>query len=528
MIAKFLRYYHTLKPLKFVQIKYRAFYIIRNRYRKLINFKRSWKTDFPTPQVLNFEESIPSYARYQAGSTFIFLNQKKEFINQIDWNFSGFGKLWTYNLTYFEYLNQEDISVDSGLKLIHDFIDNVENIDDGLEPFPISLRIINWIKFIIKNNIKDQKVEENLFAQVKVLSKNLEYHLLGNHLLENGFAMLFASYYFQNSSFFKIAKEILVPELEEQILDDGAHFELSPMYHQLMLFRILDSTNLIKNNLDVPHENLLTFFTDKASRMLGWLNQITFTNGNIPLVNDCARGIAPSTDQLNKYCKSLNVLPLQQKLNKSGYRKFENRNYEIVVDVGQVGPTYIPGHGHADIFNFVLYINQSPFIIDTGTSTYEKNKLRFEERSTFAHNTVQINTLEQSDVWGGFRVGKRASVEILEEEKNKIRAVHNGFKKISGLHERGFEFLEKEIVITDTFVKTEGSKIAIFNFAPSIKIKSRTDNTISTDQATISFNNVTEISILSSHASPEFNLKKESTKVLVRFDNLLTTTIKMN
>ena len=81
-----------------------------------------------------------------------------------------------------------------------------------------------------------------------ILLDNLEYHLLGNHLLENGFSLLFGAYYFQDENLYKKAKEILEKELNEQILDDGAHFELSPMYHQLMLFRVLDCINLVKHN----------------------------------------------------------------------------------------------------------------------------------------------------------------------------------------------------------------------------------------------------------------------------------------
>ena len=33
-----------------------------------------------------------------------------------------------------------------------------------------------------------------------------------------------------------------------KILEDGSHFELSPMYHQIMLLRVLDCIQLIKLN----------------------------------------------------------------------------------------------------------------------------------------------------------------------------------------------------------------------------------------------------------------------------------------
>jgi uncharacterized heparinase superfamily protein len=97
--------------------------------------------------------------------------------------------------------------------------------------------------------------------------KNLEYHLLGNHLLENGFALLFAAVLFPESPLSRKAEEIIRAELGEQILADGAHFELSPMYHQIILDRLLESINILQsNNL---FSQLLPVLCDKASVMLG-------------------------------------------------------------------------------------------------------------------------------------------------------------------------------------------------------------------------------------------------------------------
>ncbi len=204
-------------------------------------------------------------------------------------------------LAYFEYLKKkEDIC------LIYDFIENIENIKDGLEPFPISLRGINWIKFLTKFEIKDKKIDNSLYAQYYILLDNIEYHLLGNHLLENGFSLLFGYYYFQDEKLYVRAKDILKAELEEQILDDGGHFELSPMYHQIMLFRVLDCINLVENNM-YKHQELLEFLIIKAEVMLGWLENISYKNGDIPLLNDSANKISPTSNELFKYAKKLNI-----------------------------------------------------------------------------------------------------------------------------------------------------------------------------------------------------------------------------
>ena len=49
---------------------------------------------------------------------FSFLNNKYKFHNEVDWNFDGFGKLWTYNLNYFEFLNCTNVSKELGSKWI--------------------------------------------------------------------------------------------------------------------------------------------------------------------------------------------------------------------------------------------------------------------------------------------------------------------------------------------------------------------------------------------------------------------------
>ena len=35
-----------------------------------------------------------------------------------------------------------------GLILIHDYITKYSTVKDGKEPYPTSIRIINWVKFI--------------------------------------------------------------------------------------------------------------------------------------------------------------------------------------------------------------------------------------------------------------------------------------------------------------------------------------------------------------------------------------------
>lgn len=84
------------------------------------------------------------------------------------------------------------------------------------------------------------------------------------------------------------------------------------------------------------------------------------------------------------------------------------------MDVGDIKASYQPDHSHADTFNYELRIGGKPFVVDTGISTYDKTARRQYERGTAAHNTVMIGNKDSSEVWGGFRVGKRAKVRLLK------------------------------------------------------------------------------------------------------------------
>jgi hypothetical protein len=415
-------------------------------------------------------EGIVNHTSYEE-NCFTFLNLKKNFKEKIDWNYEQHGKLWTYNLNYFEFLHQENIHTIDALYLINDFIQNDSTLKEGKESFPISLRGLNWIKFLSNRNIHKKTINNALYRDYQQLMNNIEYHLLGNHLLENAFSLLFAAYFFKEETFYQKSLELLKAELNEQILKDGAHFELSPMYHQLMLYRILDAINLVKNNPWKNHE-LLDFLLEKSKKMLNWMQLIIYQNGDIPLLNDSANNIAPTSMALFEYAKRMEIEISTEKnfsnLSDSGYRKFSNDRYECIVDIGEIGPSYIPGHAHADTFNFELRIDKQPFIVDSGISTYENNTIRTYQRGSMAHNTVNINKRNSSETWSSFRVANRAKIVHLQEQHASIKATHNGYeKKFHIQHTREWLFESSKVSIQDTLSKSNPAK-AMLHFHPNI------------------------------------------------------------
>jgi hypothetical protein len=519
---KIINYLYTIKNLKYKQIFYRIYYAARKKNKaSLIKFlpKKSYS--------INLRDGLYSYKSHLGQNTFLFLNQKHQFKEKINWNYTGYGKLWAYNLNYFEFLHQPEFDKETGIRLIHDFIDQYKNIDIGYDSYPLSLRNVFWIKFISKYAIQNEQINAFLYASYKLLLRYLEYHLLGNHLLENAFSLLYGAYYFQDEIIYHKAYRLLISELKEQILSDGGHFELSPMYHQILLYRLLDCINLVSGNKWIE-DDLFEFLCAKAADMLGWLKNMTFPSGTIPFLNDATGNIAPLSSELFAYAERLHISPLDLPLSDSCYRIFQTKNYKCIMDIGGIAPSYQPGHAHADTFNFVLEVGGHPFIVDTGCSTYETNDRRLFERGTSAHNTVTVNGLNSSQVWASHRVGKRTEVKILEDISNKIVAEHTGYQSIGKTHRRTFLKNDNGIKIIDEIkgVSQNSQNTAHFYFDSSIENIRINEKTVNTEYVLISFKGSKIVFRFEEYDQAlSFNGRKHSKCICVDFDDYMETTI---
>lgn len=492
-----------------------------------MGFSQSYKA-YQGTGSLEWENHIYWNTQWGQNNKFSFLNISHQFGDQINWNYDAYGKLWTYNLNYFDWLHQEKITEGEGLALILDYCSSYEKLKDGLEPYPTSLRLINWVKFLGIHSYSSKVIDQTIYNDATRLLNNLEYHLLANHLLENAFALIFAGVYLKDKSILKKGVKLLQNELRIQILEDGAHYELSPMYHQLMLYRVLDTIQLFRKNSGTEDIYLLNLLEDKASKMISWLHNISFSNGDFPLFNDSTFGINPATSDLIRYANKLSIQSSKTSLGSSGYRKLNNKNFDLVADVGNIQPSYQPGHAHADNLSFVLYKGLAPFIVDRGVSTYEKNSKRQEERSTLAHNTVSIDQMNSSDVWAGFRVGNRAITTIITDESKELKASHDGYKKLGVNHERSWSINNKEIRIVDKITGKSKTAKAYFHLHPSVDILNVSKVGVNTTLGNLSFTNCSEIVTSKYDYARSFNKIEKSNRISVTFDHSLTTTININ
>ncbi|MCC6283254.1 MAG: hypothetical protein IT262_21790, partial [Saprospiraceae bacterium] len=203
------RYYHTLKHLKIRQIVYRIFYMVRRLFRRAIRFQYAFIKTPKTVRRLQFYPSLSAQVAWiPEQNTFTFLHRSHSFGKLVDWRFRDFGKLWTYNLHYFEYLHDAGISKEAGTHLIHDFIRRLPATPEASEPYPTALRIIFWSRFLATHGMEDAEIDASLYAQSYILADQIEYHLLGNHYLENGFGLFFAAYRYGDTYLYQKATGI--------------------------------------------------------------------------------------------------------------------------------------------------------------------------------------------------------------------------------------------------------------------------------------------------------------------------------
>lgn len=491
-ILLILRTVVHLKPMQLVfQVKGR---LSKSKYKSL---------DFRgTIEACSCVPFIPKY-RCLKNDTFSFLNISDTFSS---WNTTTNGMLWAYNLNYMDWLQQEEIGFQEASAWIDRFIYDLPQNKIGLDPYPIALRSINWIKFIVQqyDNIGQEKLckwNSSLYSQFSLLEKKLEYHLLGNHLLEDAYALFIGAIYFKDKRMFEKYSKLLLRELKEQILSDGAHYEQSPMYHCVLLDRLLDCYNFAVHNERFSGQKIVTQqLKNYCLLMLGHLESIVYADKTYPLFNDSANGIAPDFKMLIDYAERLELQWQAIPLGTCGYRKFQTERMEVMVDIGNITAIYQAGHTHADTFTYELRFDGKPIVVDTGVSTYNKSSRRQYERSTEAHNTVTISKRNSSEVWGGFRMGKRAKVQLIQDDICCVEAKHNGY---------GTDCYRKFSIDNDTLIISERIKseaISHIHLWHEERVEKISQNEIVTTHARIKVENADHLELRDEMISTEYNV----------------------
>lgn len=468
---------------------------------------------------------IPKPASFDGGK-FTFLNLSSTFQG---WEDDHYGPLWAYNLNYMDYLQQPSIAPGECALWIDRFIQDCSHNRTGTAPYPTALRCINWIKFFCDNNSYATPERINsLYSQLLLLSRRIERNVGGNHLLEDAFSLSIGASFLNDRKMARKAARILKRELKREILPDGAHYEQSPMYHCILLDRLLDCINYTSANTETAlfTAGFNAFLIDCARIMTGHLKSIVWPDGTIPLLNDSAYGIAPQPSELLDYADRLGIDSAPIPMKECGYRRLADGRINIIADIGNITACNQPGHTHADTLSYELRIDGKPFIVDTGISTYNKNDRRQYERGTLAHNTVTVDGKDSSEVWGGFRVAGRARVKIEQDSDSLIIASHDGYGR-DAIHHRTFRLDGNAFSIQD-ICTTPKDTVSRIHFAPDVRILSSDTSSIVTDNGIIQLEGAVRLDIRDAETSVEYNVSRTGKVADISFSNQLTYTLHVN
>jgi uncharacterized heparinase superfamily protein len=475
-VSTLANYFHTARHLRPIQLAARA----RVAWRGPAADARA--APAPRPGRRGYVTPIARAPSLMAEEVFRFLNEERRCSTAADWKPAGAAQLWVYNLHYFDDLNAAGASSRVGWhrRLLERWIEeNPPAPGDAWDPYPVSRRITNWVKWAARGNELPGPWRESLAVQTRWLLARLEYHLLGNHLLVNAKALLHAGLYFEGAEaehWIARGLRILERQLREQVLPDGGHFELSPMYHAAVLEDLLDLLNLMRAYARAPPPAL----TVAMQTMRAWLEIMIHPDGDIAFFNDAALEEAPTRAALEDYARRLDLPEAQESpqplvvLAASGYVRARAGPAYLLCDCAAVGPDYQPGHAHADSLSFELSLFGRRVLVNSGTSQYGSGSERLRQRGTAAHNTVVVDGMDSSEVWGAFRVARRARARLQTAQVTPagvlIEAAHDGYRRLRGHNEHCRRWLldQATLSIEDRISGAFGRAEAYFHLHPDV------------------------------------------------------------
>lgn len=496
-MGRIARLWHTVRHLRPEQVFFQLYYRLGRRWVARRAFaplpawgRRTWHRPWAAPLVMPPGQVDES--------TFRFLGEAGEVRTAQAWNAADKPKLWLYNLHYLDDLNAQ--GADEQRERLNRLItrwteDNPPPAGNGWEPYPLSLRLVNLVKWHGRQESVPEAWLHSLARQAQSLSAKVEWHILANHLFANGKALTFVGAFFSGAAgeaWLRQGLSILDREVPEQFLADGGHFELSPMYHATLLWDLCDLINLAEVSGLPELDRRAGAWRRVVSRGLTWLQALSHPDGEIAFFNDAALGIAPTPAAIAGYAERLGILPGQVGAEHSaGCTHLADSGYvsvalapggKALLDVAEVGPSYQPGHAHADTLSFELSLHGQRVLVNSGTSVYGEGTERLRQRGTAAHNTVEIDGENSSQVWAGFRVARRAHPVVLQihpaADELLVRCAHDGYRWLpeAPRHTRQWHFQPGRLEVVDRVDGAFRSAVARFYLHPSVQAGA--DNTL--------------------------------------------------
>lgn len=483
-VSRMRLYLSTIRHLKISQVKYRVLRRfgfptpLRLGYYAKVDVADGDISRIPVLRGLDFDPVF--LARFDSDALLRDEVELLRHMEKVDWSSSWNAQLstplWRFNLHYCEYLlplaNQYLTSGDAryfnkAKAIILSWIESCPEGTGGAgwHPYTISLRVINWLAFYAElsgdlksDNVFVEHINGSILAQYKYLARHLEKDLLANHYFENLKTLVIVALYFDDRNTLNFALDALKDQVAEQILPDGIHFELSPMYHKIVMEGLLRTTAALKHN---GVES--SFFDAKLQSMASGLYSIERNANRTPLFNDSGDNVAKHKDALLACAQSeLGIVPSYcEDFPDAGYYLLERtcagHTVKIIFDAGKPGPKYAMGHVHCDCLSFECFVDGEPWIVNCGTYAYQDVRRKY-FRGTAQHSAPMIDGCEQSECWSEHRVARRGEAYFTG------RVMKKNAEQVSGeLRDCRGGYVKRTVELSDSAIKVLDSSSELFD-----------------------------------------------------------------
>jgi uncharacterized heparinase superfamily protein len=400
-----------------------------------------------------------------------FLGHTVPLATPVDWAAASLVELQAMNLHYMEYL--EAIDDDTFGRVVADWIEQNPVGRPGSwriawNSFVVSLRTVVWMQQLSRRGRQlppplVSAMCQSLAEQLRFLERHLELDIGGNHLIKNAKALLWGGSFFDGREahgWRALGQSLLARELDEQVLADGMHYELSPAYHLQVFADLLESLPLAGS----VHETLRSTMT----RMVRAVVDLTHPDGKPSLFNDGGLHMAYTPGECIAHARQMGICIPEPRscfaFREAGYFGLRSDTSYLLVDCGALGPDHLPAHGHGDALAFEWTLAGKRFVVDAGVLEYERGPWRDAARATASHNTVTLDDLDQSEFWAAFRVGRRARVRLERFDESgdgfRLTGSHDGYRSLAGSprHRRSFDARADRLQVDDEITGGAGQR----------------------------------------------------------------------
>lgn len=359
-------------------------------------------------------------------------------------------------------------------------------------PLELAIRLINWVwalELIRPANAVSAETADRIlraaYRHLWEIDRNYaRYSSANNHLIGEAAGVFIGSRYFDSlrgaSRWRARSREILLREIVRQTHADGGNRELATGYHQFVVQFFLAAGLCARN----ASEDFSRDYWARIEQMLAFSAAFGEAGGTIPAFGDCDDGYVldlggprgdyrgllavgavlfdrPDFKRLAAgvrepvfwFCGPAGLDRLDRLEDASPQtlesRAFPDSGYyllqagraggdsiSVAFDCGELGFGSTAAHGHADALSFTLRVNGADILVDPGTHdyfTYPDWRTYF--RSTRAHNTIEIDGRDQSEMSGPFLWGRRAHGRCDEwtvsEDAVTVSGVHDGYESLA-------------------------------------------------------------------------------------------------